>query len=261
MQAVTVPHINIFDEPTVKLTKKQKRQQKQQNGISNTGLKIKPIKPLTPNQEKTFHAYDSDKNLLLTGCPGTGKSFLSIFLALEEILEGNSPFKKLVIFRSSVACRDIGFLPGKSTDKMKVYETPYYGICAELFGRPDAYDILKQKRIIEFESTSFLRSITLRDCIVFVDECQNLNAMEIHSLITRVGENCKVIFSGDIFQTDLNKRKEVSGLADAIKIFKAMNQFQFIEFVPADIVRSQFVKDYITIRLKLEEMGEIKCNV
>lgn len=255
-----VPQIQIFDDET-KLTKKQKRLLRKQQGIQNPGLRIKQINPLTANQRRTFEAYDSNKNLLLTGCAGTGKTFLSFYLSLEEILEDNSPYKKLFVFRSVVPTRDMGFLPGKTSDKTKAYEAPYYNICAELFGRGDAYDILKQKGIVQFESTSFIRGITLKDCVVIVDEVQNLTHHEIHSLITRVGDNCKIIFCGDIFQTDLNKKKEESGLSDFIKIFKAMNAFSFIEFQPEDICRSKLVKDYILTKLKLEREGAIEPRI
>lgn len=261
----TIPAIHIFDEPTnKKLTKKERRQlRKQQNPMPNAGLRLKEISPLTDNQRKTFEAYDSNKNLLLTGCPGTGKTFLSVYLSLEEILEDKGPYKKLVIYRSTVSTRDMGFLPGKASDKTKVYETPYHGICSELFGRSDAYDVLKNKGIIEFESTSFIRGITLSDCVVIVDEVQNMTHMEIHSLITRIGKNCKIIFSGDVKQDDLKnkKHKELSGLSDFIKIFEAMKSFAAIEFKPVDIVRGPLVKEYILTRMKLEKEGVIETHV
>lgn len=261
----TVPQIQLFDDEP-KLTKSQKRalRRQQRNDpstiIQTSGLKIKPITPLTANQRRTFEAFYSNKNLLLTGCAGTGKTFLSFYLSLDKILSGNSPYKKLIVFRSVVPTRDMGFLPGKSADKTAVYEAPYYNICSELFGRSDSYDILKQKKIIQFEPTSFIRGLTLSDCIVIVDEVQNMTAMEIHSLITRVGENCKIILCGDIFQTDLNKRKEKSGLYDFIKIISEMNAFGSIEFQAEDICRSKFVRDYILTRMRLEKSGEIELT-
>lgn len=215
------------------------------------------IKPITLNQKRAFDAYHENKNLMLHGTAGTGKSFISLYLALNEVLNFNR-YKKVVIVRSIVQLRDMGFLPGNQKEKMKVFEAPYYAMCTELFGRGDAYEYLKNKNQIEFISTSFIRGITLSDCIVIVDECQNLTDHEANSIITRIGDNCKIIFCGDIRQSDLNKRKENSGLYDFIKIIKKMNCFEFIEFVAQDIVRSKLVKEYILVRNQLEDMNLIQ---
>ena len=255
-----LPQIQIFDEPKTNLTKKQKKLLRQQNGVQNTGLKIKEIKPLTANQNRTFEAYDSNKNLLLTGCPGTGKSFLTAYLALEEILEGQSPYKKLIIIRSAVEGRKMGFLPGKAVDKMSVYKTPYKKIVSDLFGRSDAWDILEQKKLVEFESTSFLRGLTYSNCVLLVDECQNMNDQELHTIITRIGNNCKLIFAGDVGQVDLIKRQETSGLYNFMKILRNMTSFVNIDFQPVDIVRSDLVKEYIITRLKLEANGVLDTH-
>jgi phosphate starvation-inducible PhoH-like protein len=220
-------------------------------------LDIKHFNPLTSNQETVFKQF-TRKHLFLHGSAGTGKSFIAIYLALKEIFSSQSPFKKLIIVRSLVQTRDMGHLPGSDKDKMKVYEAPYIPICAELFGRSDAYTVLKQKGIIEFMSTSFIRGITLEDSIVLVDECQNLTSHEMHSVMTRIGNYCKIVFAGDIRQTDLNKRKEYSGICDFIKIIQQMNCFEFIEFNEDDIVRSQLVKNYIITKNRLEDDGTIK---
>jgi phosphate starvation-inducible protein PhoH len=217
-------------------------------------LSLLDIIPLTQNQRKTFNAYHAGKNLFLHGIAGTGKTFISIYLSLKE-LERQQRYEKIVIYRSTVPSRDMGFLPGNAKEKAKVYEMPYHGICQRLYNRSDAYDLLKQKGIIEFESTAFVRGITLENCIVIVDEMQNCNAQELNSLITRVGENCKVIFCGDIRQTDLDKRKERSGLADFYKIIDNMSSFELVEFLVEDVVRSKLVKEYILTRLQLEDEG------
>jgi phosphate starvation-inducible protein PhoH len=152
----------------------------------------------------------------------------------------------------------MGFMPGGPKEKTKPYEAPYYGILQRLYNRGDAYDVLKNKGLIEFESTAFIRGITIENSIVIVDEAQNLNSQELNSLITRIGENCQIVFCGDMRQTDFDKRKEHSGLLDFYKIIEKMESFDLIEFGPEDIVRSKLVKEYIMTRMRLENEGEIK---
>lgn len=219
-------------------------------------LQIKEIAPLTKNQELVFKNYK--KHLFLHGLAGTGKTFIASWLALKEIFIPHSPYKKLIYVRSLVQTREMGHLPGDPSTKGKEYELPYSQICSELFNREDAYCVLKQKGFIQFMSTSFIRGITLNDCIVIVDEAQNMTAHELHSIITRAGTNSKFIFCGDVKQIDLNRRKEFSGLHDFMKIIKSMNMFEFIEFQEEDIVRGPLVKSYIIAKNKLEEQGIIE---
>ena len=241
-----------------KLNRKEKRilrQQQTGNGNTNNLEKInftlKDIHPLTENQKKTFDSFQHGKNLMLHGIAGTGKSFISIYLALKQILTGDSPYKKLIIVRSVVPTRDMGFLPGSPKEKAKVYEAPYYAICTELFGRSDAYEYLKNRGVIEFISTSFIRGVTLNDCIIVVDEIANMSLHELDSVITRIGKNCKVLFCGDFRQSDFTRDQERNGLLDFMKIIERMKSFSFIDFTEADIVRSALVKEYIITKERL----------
>jgi phosphate starvation-inducible protein PhoH len=239
-----------------RLTRKEKRIQRQTNQKANNNDKLnfqlKHIEPLTNNQKLSFEAYQSNKNLMLHGIAGTGKSFISMYLALRDILAENSHYKKVVIVRSVVPTRDMGFLPGNSREKAKVYEAPYYAISTELFGRGDAYEYLKSKNVVEFISTSFIRGITLNDSIIIVDEIANMTLHELDSVITRVGKNCKVIFCGDFRQSDFTKDHEKNGLVDFMKIIQRMKSFVFIDFNEQDIVRSSMVKDYIIQKDRLK---------
>ena len=245
-----------MENESKRLTRKERRILRQRGHETTNQEKInfniKNIEPLTENQKKSFEAYRQGKNLLLHGIAGTGKSFISMYLALNQILNGNSQYKKLVIVRSVVPTRDMGFLPGNSKEKAKVYEGPYYAICTELFGRGDAYEYLKNKNIIEFISTSFIRGITLNDCIIVVDEIANMTIHELDSVITRVGKNCKIIFSGDFRQSDFTKEHERNGLIDFMKIIQRMKTFIFVDFDENDIVRSSLVKDYIIQKDRLK---------
>jgi len=242
---------------TTRLTRKEKRilrqsNQKVVNIQEKINFNLKKVEPLTENQKLSFEAYNQGKNLMLHGIAGTGKSFISVYLGLQEILSENSRYKKLVIVRSVVPTRDMGFLPGNSKEKAKVYEAPYYAICSELFNRGDAYDYLKNKNIVEFISTSFIRGITLNDCIIIVDEIANLTLHELDSVITRVGRNCRVIFSGDFRQSDFSKEQDKNGLIDFMRIIERMKSFTFIDFDENDIVRSSMVKDYIIQKNRLK---------
>jgi phosphate starvation-inducible PhoH-like protein/PhoH-like ATPase len=209
------------------------------------------FKPITKNQTKTYEAYKQNKNLLLHGIAGTGKTFLSLYLALEEVLDPSTVFDDVFIVRSVVSTRDIGFLPGDEQEKVSIYEAPYRSICRELFGIKDAYDALKQQGNIKFMSTSFIRGITINNAVVIVDECQNLNFHELDSIITRIGKNSKIIFCGDYTQTDLTREYDKRGIINFMNILKSLKEFETVEFMIDDIVRSDFLKSYIIAKYKM----------
>lgn len=242
-----------------RLTKKQRRILKQQGILGeNNVLSISfgvdhSIKPMTQNQRVSFEAWRDGYNLMLHGIAGTGKTFLGLFFAFKEVTQHNPNYKKVYIIRSTVPTRNQGFLPGSQRQKEAVYEEPYQEITHKIFNRADAYEILKQKGLLEFRSTSFLRGVTLDDCIIVVDEVQNMSDGELHTIMTRVGENSKIIFCGDIKQDDLTSERynEESGLKDFLRVIASMNAFKFVEFQIEDIVRSRLVKSYIIARDKL----------
>ena len=215
------------------------------------------IDPLTENQRKVFDSYKEDKNLFVYGAAGTGKTFITMYLALKEVLNPLTPYNRLVIVRSLVATREIGFLPGDHEDKSSLYQIPYKNMVKYMFELPTDSDFemlwgnLKTQESIKFWSTSFIRGTTLDDCIVIVDECQNLNFHELDSIITRVGENCKIHFCGDAIQSDLVKTYERNGILDFMKIIEAMPEFDSVEFGVDDIVRSGLVKSYIVNKINL----------
>ena len=234
-------------------------------GLSTRQMRRKPIgtehlidiKPLTDNQEKVFEAWDKSKNLFLFGCAGTGKSFITIYLALRDILDEKTPYDKLYIVRSLVPTREIGFLPGDHEDKANLYQIPYKNMVRFMFNMPDdpsfemLYANLKQQDTISFWSTSFIRGTTIDNSIVLVDESENLNFHELDSIITRLGVNSKIVFAGDAAQTDLTKAHEETGIMDFKKIIDDMDEFEGIEFGIDDIVRSGLVKSYLISKMNL----------
>lgn len=213
---------------------------------------LRTIKPLTVNQQRTFEAFEQGSNLMLHGYAGTGKTFISMYLALRDILSADSPYEKIIIIRSVVPSREMGFLPGSIKDKTKVYEEPYQEICDDLFSTGNGYNILKMKKLVEFTSTSFLRGLTFNNAIVIVDESENLTFPELDTVMTRMGDNSRIIFCGDYRQTDLNKPHEKEGITQLMRITHRINSFQHIEFEKQDIVRSGLVKSYI---IEKTEMG------
>jgi phosphate starvation-inducible protein PhoH len=224
---------------------KRKRSEKTEvfkENFINT-YKLAKIRPITETQEKVFDSYHNDKNLVCYGSAGSGKTFLSIYLAMLSI--SIRKYQKLIIIRSAVPSRDVGFLPGKISEKMAVYELPYQGIFNELYHSPKAYESFKTNGLVEFESTSFLRGITLNNSIVIFDEAQNATDNELNTVLTRIGENSRIILCGDFYQNDLKDTKQKSGLFSIINILGRMNEVDLIQFGIEDIVRSGFVKNYI----------------
>lgn len=207
--------------------------------------------PLTGQQTKTFREYRDGKHLVLHGIAGTGKTFSSLYLALEEVLDASSRYDRVIIVRSIVPTRDIGFLPGTEEEKTAVYEAPYRAICSTLFDNPLSYDSLKEQGRIVFTNTSFIRGLNINNAIVIVDELQNLSFHELDSVITRMGDNARIIFAGDYRQTDLHKHQDKQGVKQFMEILNTMDEVECIEFYADDIVRSSFVKDYIIAKYEL----------
>ena len=225
------------------------RQAKRKKPLS--GEYLVDIDPLTDNQRKLFDSYAEQKHLVAYGCAGTGKTFCLLYNALKEVLDEKSPFEKVYIVRSLVPTREIGFLPGSHDDKADIYQIPYKNMVKYMFQMPsDAefemlYGNLKAQETIKFWSTSFLRGTTLDNSIVIVDEFQNLSGHELDSIITRVGENSKIMFCGDATQSDLQKTNDRNGIVDFMRILRAMPSVDIIEFGIEDICRSGLVKEYL----------------
>ena len=210
------------------------------------------------NQQKAFDSWDNGRNLILNGSAGTGKTFIAMYMALEDVLAGE--YEKCIVVRSVVPTRDIGFLPGNEDEKIEVYAKPYMTLAAEIFNDKLAWEKLKAHDQIGFECTSFVRGQTWDNCVVILDEMQNLNAHELDSVITRMGQNSRLILCGDYFQSDFTKRHERKGIIEFLEIVRNMNSFDEIEFDFKDIVRGDMVRDYIITKEAMRRKGEITLD-
>ena len=240
------------DQPIgVGMTAKQMKRKKPVNGdyLGN-------IEPITDNQKRLFESYDSGKHIIAYGSAGTGKTFVTLYNALKDVLDEKTPYERIYIVRSLVSTREIGFLPGDHEDKSDIYQVPYKHMVKYMFQMSSDADFdmlygnLRAQDTIKFWSTSFLRGTTLDNAIVIVDEFQNLNFHELDSIITRIGEDSKIYFCGDATQTDLQKTNERNGIVDFMKIIRSMPSFDLIEFGIDDIVRSGLVKEYLIAKLE-----------
>ena len=222
-----------------------------------TYSQLNEIKPVTDSQKVVFDSWKQGLNQFLFGCAGTGKTFVSLYLALSEVLKNETPYDKVVMVRSLIPTREIGFLPGDEEDKAALYQVPYSNMMQFMFEQPDEqafeslYNRIKAQGSFYFLSTSFLRGLTFDNTIIIVDECQNLNFHELDTIITRVGQDSKIFFCGDFSQSDLTKMHERNGLMDFLQILQEMEEFNCVEFNIGDIVRSGFVRNYLIQKTKL----------
>ena len=218
---------------------------------------LNQIKPVTESQKVVFETYKNGMNQFLFGCAGTGKTFISLYLALQDVLKNETPYDKVIVVRSLIPTREIGFLPGDEEDKAALYQVPYSNMMQFMFEQPNEqafsmlYDRIKAQGSFYFLSTSFLRGLTFDNSIIIVDECQNLNFHELDTIITRVGQDSKIMFCGDFGQTDLTKMNERNGLMNFLQILQEMEEFNCTEFDIGDIVRSGFVRSYLIQKTKL----------
>ena len=222
-----------------------------------TYSQLNEIKPVTDSQKVVFDSWKQGLNQFLFGCAGTGKTFVSLYLALSEVLKNDAPYDKVVMVRSLIPTREIGFLPGDEEDKAALYQVPYSNMMQFMFEQPNEqafeslYNRIKAQGSFYFLSTSFLRGLTFDNTIIIVDECQNLNFHELDTIITRVGQDSKIFFCGDFSQSDLTKMNERNGLMDFLQILQEMEEFNCVEFNIGDIVRSGFVRNYLIQKTKL----------
>lgn len=210
------------------------------------------LEPITKNQSVVFESFKKGEHMVLSGSAGSGKTFLSMYLGLQDVLTKDTPYDKVIIVRSVVPTRDIGFLPGTQEEKEQAYVLPYKAICSELFGDKLAYEKLVAQDNLEFITTSYIRGITLRNCVVIIDEMQNLNFHELDSVITRIGDNCRFIMAGDYYQSDFEKKNDKEGILKFLNILDNMKMFRHVEFTWQDIVRSDLVREYIVTKEMLE---------
>ena len=249
------------------MPRKKKASGDQPIGIGLTTKQIKRKKPIntnylldieaiTDNQKRLFESYKVGKHIVAYGTAGTGKTFITLYNALKQVLDDTTPYERIYLVRSLVSTREIGFLPGDHEDKADIYQIPYKNMVKYMFQMPSDADFemlygnLKAQESIKFWSTSFIRGTTLDNAIVIVDEFQNLNFHELDSIITRIGENSKIMFCGDASQSDLTKTNDRNGIVDFMSILRKMPSFDIIEFDVDDIVRSGLVKEYIIAKLE-----------
>ena len=242
-----MPRKKKTDQPIgVGMTAKQMKRKKPINADM-----MREIDPLTDNQKVLFDSYSKNQNIVAYGAAGTGKTFITLYNALRDVLDPSTPYEKIYIVRSLVATREIGFLPGDHEDKSSLYQLPYVSMVKYMFEMPTdsefqmLYGNLKAQETIDFWSTSFIRGTTLDKAVIIVDEFQNLNFHELDSIMTRVGSNSKICFCGDATQTDLTRENEKNGIVDFMKILRIMPSVDTIEFQIGDIVRSGICREYL----------------
>ena len=230
----------------------KKTRSKSQRRLPINADMMTKVEPLTENQERIFKAWDEGKHLFIYGAAGTGKTFTALYKALYDSLKSTPAYERVYLVRSLVATREIGFLPGDHEDKSSLYQIPYKNMVKYMFemGNDQDFEILygqlKAQESIKFWSTSFLRGITLDNSVIIIDEMQNLNFHELDSIITRVGENSRIVFCGDAMQSDLIKDRERNGIHDFMRILEVMpDDFEMIEMGIDDICRSGLVRNYL----------------
>lgn len=207
-------------------------------------LNVKKVEPITEAQREMFASFMQGQNVVACGSAGTGKTYVATYLALQEVFAQRK--NKIVFVRSAVPTRQIGHLPGDLNEKSLVYTTPFKQIVDDLCENGTAYNILTTKGVIEFMTTSFIRGITLDNCIIIFDEFQSSGWHELASVVSRCGKNTQIVFCGDTKQNDLITNKhDVSGLSNFMKVADDMEEFDIVKFYPQDIVRSGLVKSFI----------------
>ena len=207
-------------------------------GVVAYSISGRPIKPRSENQQKLVDAFEKDDMIFAVGPAGTGKTYLSIALAVRAMKERQA--KKIILSRPAVeAGEKLGFLPGDMKDKIDPYLQPLYDALEDMIPAVKLQDMM-EKHVMQIAPLAFMRGRTLSDAVVILDEAQNTTPAQIRMFLTRMGWNTKMIITGDMTQVDLPK-EHLSGLREAIRILKGVEGISFVELNKKDIVRHKLV--------------------
>ena len=210
-----------------------------------------PIEAIGPAQTEAFAKYKENKNLFLTGSAGTGKTFVLLYLAFADVFDDESPYDKVILIRSLLPSRDAGFHSGSLEEKANYYQAPYRQLVKFLFEMQSKdefaalWDLLIEQESVEFQTTSFLRGQTFDNAIIICDEAQNLNFAELDTVMCRVGQNTKIMFSGDEAQTAFINNDDKEGMYNFQGILGEMEECEVIKFGIGDILRSGLCRSYL----------------
>lgn len=207
-------------------------------GVLVYSISGKPIKSRSENQQKLIDAYEKNDMVFAVGPAGTGKTYLSIALAVRALKDKVA--KKIILSRPAVeAGEKLGFLPGDMKDKIDPYLQPLYDSLEDMIPAVKLQDMM-EKHIIQIAPLAFMRGRTLSDAIVILDEAQNTTSQQIRMFLTRMGTNTKMIITGDMTQIDL-PRDQRSGLKEALKILEGVEGIGVVNLGQKDIVRHKLV--------------------
>ena len=226
-------------------------------GVVVYSMSGRPIKPRTANQQKLIEAYEANDMIFAVGPAGTGKTYLSIALAVKALKEKTA--KKIILSRPAVeAGEKLGFLPGDMKEKIDPYLQPLYDALEDMLPQVKLQDMM-EKHIIQIAPLAFMRGRTLSDAVVILDEAQNTTPAQIRMFLTRMGWNTKMIITGDMTQIDL-PREQRSGLVEALKILKDIEGIGVVELGRKDIVRHKLVTRIVNAYEKFDKDKQNKDN-
>ena len=238
MQRHVLKYNTINDEDILDIVKGHKTKADAVKDVLVYSVSGRPVKPRSENQQRLIDAFDKNDMIFAEGPAGTGKTYLSIALAVRALKE--KTIKKIILSRPAVeAAHKLGFLPGDMKDKIDPYLQPLYDALEDMIPATRLQDMM-EKRIIQIAPLAFMRGRTLSDAVVILDEAQNTTTAQIRMFLTRMGWNTKMIITGDMTQIDL-PHEQRSGLREALDILSGVEGISVIRFTQKDIVRHKLV--------------------
>lgn len=241
---------SLKEEDILDIVKGNRTKEDVPDGVIVYNMSGRPVKPRTENQQQLVEAFSHNDMIFAVGPAGTGKTYLSIALAVKALKE--KTIKKIILSRPAVeAGEKLGFLPGDMKDKIDPYLQPLYDALEDMLPAVKLQDMM-EKHIIQIAPLAFMRGRTLSDAVVILDEAQNTTCAQIRMFLTRMGWNSKMIITGDMTQIDL-PREQKSGLKEALCILKGLEGIGVVKLGQKDIVRHKLVTRIVNAYEKFDE--------